>query len=902
MCRWTRLCAVILLASARLAAAPAEPASVSDTLVAQGLADTSGCEYRFVDGGGRRYQAWVPPTGSGPLRAIGWDGVARPVDAVLGASPLVADAEYLEAAAGELPTFDLDDAELGPWRIVDPREPLDVPHSPLAACLLWRAGRPVEANRAWAAWQAGAFQPASIAPPPTDGYLTAAQSWISALYRRATDCHARADDAEALAALRLLTRAMPLVEAEAKRRGLRLPAAAFGLPVVRGYLDDLPDAPALLADQERRLLPAAAPADPIEALIAGLDELTPDRAWPDDPARLGAGPEALMAQGTAAVEPLLRCLADDQRLTRGFTVNSRFRGHQYPVPVWSVAHRLLAAILDTTFGERTGAGPEARAALTERATTFWRKYGGLPLSERWYRILADDADRAGWLEAADRLTRRDDHGRLAGEPLRGKRGPSVADLLTRRMRECALGARTPDWNDPAGYGYLLALALGTWQGPASLPELRWMSSRLAVVGGSPDNPTYDLRLVTLCERRAALGDATALPEYASWVQRVGVLAQCPVQAFELFWRHPDHPALATASRRLFEEAKSPWNPATQPARWLLAARDPGQAPLLAVPAWRRGWLAALSNREQSDGGRICDQLAHLLSSTWGLPPCDLDWPLDRRDQAVAACASVVRRYGPRFRGVEVPNAYLTRAWRAVLDLPRLERPAEQADVDAGRAVFALGHQRATRVVALPAQPTGVVWVQPDGAAGPGQAQQAEERLERGGWRRYIGYVGELGMAMVPAEQIEYAAPPNEHWTSLGGGLDARLLGPEPDQPTSVTLWLRNRRAVPLRTHTVWLRPTAEGLAGLRQGIVLQVTGRPSNPPAPVLEARRGFPDAGWLRDLAPGETLNAGRLDLRRVYGELAPGVYSVLLDVSGVTGRSFGADRVWTRVTVAAP
>jgi len=235
------------------------------------------------------------------------------------------------------------------------------------------------------------------------------------------------------------------------------------------------------------------------------------------------------------------------------------------------------------------------------------------------------------------------------------------------------------------------------------------------------------------------------------------------------------------------------------------------------------------------------------------------------------------------------------------DMARLDRPATQADLDAGRAVFTLGRAHATRVAALPAYPTPVAWVQPDRATVLGLAWQAEERLERGGWRRYIGLLSDAGPAMAPAEQIEYPAPLSEGWTSLAGGLDARLDGPSPDQPTSVSLWLRNRRAVPLRTHEVWLRPTAEGLAALRRGLTLTVTGEPTNPPNPLLDTAQGFPDEGRLRDLSPGQTLNAGRLDLRRVFGELAPGRYTLVLDLSGLSTAAAGQECVWTTLPLDA-
>jgi hypothetical protein len=94
------------------------------------------------------------------------------------------------------------------------------------------------------------------------------------------------------------------------------------------------------------------------------------------------------------------------------------------------------------------------------------------------------------------------------------------------------------------------------------------------------------------------------------------------------------------------------------------------------------------------------------------------------------------------------------------------------------AIFSLGTDAPTRAVPLPDFPRLAIWKtykqfylyssdidpktgktvwtpEPDQQ---GEVWQAEERLEKGKWKRYYGFVGAHVVAMVPAEEIELVTP------------------------------------------------------------------------------------------------------------------------------------------------
>ena len=100
--------------------------------------------------------------------------------------------------------------------------------------------------------------------------------------------------------------------------------------------------------------------------------------------------------------------------------------------------------------------------------------------------------------------------------------------------------------------------------------------------------------------------------------------------------------------------------------------------------------------------RMCDYVAFRLWEFDGAPECLLTWPEPRRDQAVAACAEYLRRYGPTLRR-RISSGRSRRAGTGspACDFPALDRPATPDDVREGRAVFSAAGEGEARVVKLP---------------------------------------------------------------------------------------------------------------------------------------------------------------------------------------------------------
>ncbi len=318
-----------------------------------------------------------------------------------------------------------------------------------------------------------------------DPYVVLANNWALAIYDRARAAHLRGDDRLALAAAEMLVKIGPAVKAEARRRGFS--PAAMEDTILNGNIDDL----SIVADQRRRARERktqTAPAvradeyrDPAKFWAKFRQELDqcPDKAHRiaflirelEEVSAPGAGclamwgnssmqdtiPLLLAAEGDEAVEPLLACLERDDRLTRW---------HPYscvdPVGVRVLAKVALSQMLDLPLPEIKGdaaqtgnveANQETREAIAARVRAYWQRYKGMPAMERWYNILADDREPGRWLAAARTIVQSDgvaDLGGFAvlearddftpsdrqmrGEILRRKAAPSVAELMTGRVK------------------------------------------------------------------------------------------------------------------------------------------------------------------------------------------------------------------------------------------------------------------------------------------------------------------------------------------------------------------------------------------------------------------------------------------------------------------------------------
>lgn len=645
--------------------------SATEALFAQGVADPRGCEYREVEmvstpglWDARQpipARAFVLPAVEGDDRrfAVGWNGLLARVRQVGPEADLAADVrawgealrEGRRAAATD--RFNRPGAHF--WRsgprpadraaAGDASAPAPVSVSPMQVCLLLRLGRADLAESLFAA--ATPWTPDGPRPDLTDygvSYLTLANEWASELYVRGVDAHGRGEDGAALDAFRRLAAFRDQAEATAAALGFpRRPA--LGLPPGAAsptYFPELMQLDALRADQERRAqepprgpIPGrdADPAARVAALILNLDQIARHQNSSPGAASPGGSPlvRSLIAMGDPAVEPLLRALVDDNRLTRSISYGRGMDQYRRVSPTIEAILPALDGLMKTPvpgitpemrYQPEAGAvaDTDARRALAAAYRTFWEANRAVPVAERYYRTLADDTAADRWLGAAGGLAApgRDAAGRLRsnrpgqppwpalGEPLRAGRDPSITALMTRRTEELARRATSAHDLQRACE---MAATLAEWDTPAALPVLRTMMDRVRAQLAGTNSRSHQALVRTLAQFtlvRARAGDRAALDEYAAWIRTIppDFLDDARLEAFEPLWTEPDHPAIAEATRALFADPDSPWRPLTRlgPNRGPVGRGALETTPLIRVPAFREAVLAELG--DETEAGTI----------------------------------------------------------------------------------------------------------------------------------------------------------------------------------------------------------------------------------------------------------------------------------------------------------
>jgi len=550
--------------------------------------------------------------------------------------------------------------------------------------------------------------------------------------------------------------------------------------------------------------------------------------------------------------------------------------------------------------------------------------------------------------------------KLSGESLRTGKDPSVTQLMLKRL-EALFAAEDGQMKYYTGLhgSSRMALCLGKWDPPAALPILRkqtkrcrdYQRERAKVKPGA----TLDMsrEIVSLLMARHGAGDEKALEEYAGWMCW---LTRAPEWStpdiFEPMWRHSEHPAIAAAAEWIFNDEASAWSTLVShtPTGGAHKLAQLLQTPLVRLPGFRDHLLRRLADTTRvgtvtinergrldvrSDTGwdtndsplpgdphlptvgsripfRMCDLYARKLSLLEGTPQCRLYWDEAKRDQAVAACAAFLRRYGPRF-GTR-PGGDLK------LVFEPLERPATPEDVETGLAVFSLAGGGEVRRVPMPTLPITGRWLtlkdcpyestSYDVKTGKeergityhqsGRVIQAEEVLRDGKWERFYGFVGRYCVARAPAGEMDF---PNARrgWAPLSRKLDCRItrvhvvVRRAVGEPVTLELSLRNRGGLDQRVPSTYL---ATDPLALRSGIDLKLQYAPGDvwpqvPPhlrhtvgvhvpdqgdwtelKPRITARFKAADVG--KTLAPTEAFVALRLDLRDWFDLSRPGSYQL--------------------------
>ncbi len=633
---------------------PAAVVSAVTILFDQGLADPRGCEYREVEIAldfPVKTHAWVLPAQDGQTRrAVGWNGLVYPVTKVGAPADLADDVAAGLARRSFSPVIEA----VGERHALSTESVLRI-----KVAFLLRLGEVRLAEKVWREGTRGD----TASKLQLDPYTDMAAIWLGSWYNRAVRAYLRDDYAATVDICRRLSPALAKAEETAHARGVAdpWPKHLGGLPLWQ--------LPALMAEARRRMdepphrsaadaVPPPAQPERIAAMIRELDQVRVHQ-WVspgqtdvlDDPVV-----QALVKEGDAAVPALLRCLVEDQRLTRSRFTGGGWTGESGPIiPVYEAAYTALFRSLNVKFSifehdsgkegwsdgrEPRGLSMEDRRVLAARLDAHWQKTRGGDPVERAYETLRDDAaGEKAWLQAVDTIVQ-PDNGQFTGyllvppavggwegytnekpfvprgEALRSRTDPSVAELMIGRFGQLSEGEDNPPWglrNTDRSGKFLLALA--AWDGKAHLDDLRRLQGELLArfehLAGEPQrsddrqpNLTEQARvLVSIFERRLELGDAAALAAYADFLgtltPKIVGTSWMTTGLFRLMWRHPDDPGIARVADRMFGEG-SPWVPFPKSNPWAPPVLI--HSWLVGVPAFQRALERGL--RDTSAAGEV----------------------------------------------------------------------------------------------------------------------------------------------------------------------------------------------------------------------------------------------------------------------------------------------------------
>jgi hypothetical protein len=326
-------------------------------------------------------------------------------------------------------------------------------------------------------------------------------------------------------------------------------------------------------------------------------------------------------------------LEDDTRLIRTVRFRSDNRYERHLIGVDEAAYAALAVILkfspfggDTPYEELRAPGLERRRALAARIRLYLKQYGGLPPEESWYRALADDGATLeqwrqaaawiatpyrtptanGWVESLVSFRRKGEKVVLRGEALRQKVGPSVSQLLVRRMDDSFARLADEDWLLRL-YGLRdFTVALSAWDSAGGLRELRRVTVQMERLFASEKARATSFKksplignIIGIYEERLALGDPRAAADYAGWLRTVRP-EDADYKGAGLFYlasRYADSPEIAQAVTRMFDDPASPWTPVSGKLGYdstdTLQLLKTG---LLSFPAFRARVLEGLADR------------------------------------------------------------------------------------------------------------------------------------------------------------------------------------------------------------------------------------------------------------------------------------------------------------------
>ncbi len=555
-------------------------------------------------------------------------------------------------------------------------------------------------------------------------FIALANGYLISRFHRAVEAHMSGDDALALSDAASLYKNWDAFEKEATRLASpeylrRFDRSNGTLPIKAfAFLEPVKD---LAADSARRVSEGQKPFDinaikglpadeRVKRLIDALDQVSAKQWGQPGGVLLYGDPviSALVNEGSAAAEPLIDAIENDRRLTRTVTFGRDFMPGRYILPVKSAAYSAFMLIAETDQIAPQGQIPDAQTLRK-----YWRENGGITPAERWVKTLIDDnAGAKQWLDAATRLTDPEgmirqgslrtgslgQAGRMRGESLRDRTGPSVSDLMAMRVVDC-IGP--DDYNHvphefDLAHGLQMAMHLHKWDRDASLKSLQFATQKTIEIALRPHHYVGDFAgklLAEAIQARVELGDSAALDDFSGWIKNQKQDASLgDARYFIPLLKNSHDPRMRQLAESVFAGAGSTWNikelairqPATGQAETLVFS------PLLTIGVVQRQVLSVLSDKrpiaetwvdknsvhtshphgswgrslDKDDLNdprlpkpnaklkyRLCDSMAERLQRLKGAPKFEAYWPEKDRDKAVAQLIAFLEKNKDRMMDV-----------------------------------------------------------------------------------------------------------------------------------------------------------------------------------------------------------------------------------------------------------
>ena len=663
--------------------------AAAKTLVAAGVADPRGCEYREVvipfPAMDLPTHAWVIPSETGPTHAICWNGWVYPVSEVGEKVPLAPDVWEMMANAPKSWHFNSHHHHSETWYVVETR------FQPVPIVLLLLLGEEKLANNLWSIWSS--LLDHRFKEERRDPLWLFANAWINEGTIATLNAFCESKDALARHRCTVLAKAEPILRQALQTgdfHGLSI------LSLTKQIAADLQRRAKLANNHTLKDWQTLTP----DSFVAQLEHAT--GVWDSFSNRTEMN-EAALVIGQDLVPPLIKCLESDTRLSRMELGHGAFRPRLGVVPVSALAYQLLTELLHTRqFGtdndyyfDPLSLDGEKRREAAARIREYAIKHTGEDPPSRWYAILQDDdAGAIQWLTAAEAIiapsntfrTYRRENGdtivveerTIEGNSLRAKTSPSISELFATRAEQMVpSGDVNEETLKALARSCEVAFALHEWDPAAALPVFEKQIARCYRVWEGSERGLRRSRgqiLTQLPEMVLTLGQSgntAVIDGYAEWFRNQPWLdlkdsvsaVFAPIAAF------PDHAGMRKAAEWAFLAPHSPWTPfigkhSEYSTRGMMKLLEDEK--LLNVPAYC-DYLSRELEKDKRGGSLIvgdnghlyakidrlgtvnaqpdpksppkpgtahllstADLLAYHLSQHHGMPTFHLDWPKVRR--------------------------------------------------------------------------------------------------------------------------------------------------------------------------------------------------------------------------------------------------------------------------------